>query len=192
MVTLIGKKRKTPSQSNSPSKIWIGPSQWTLKVSCWSYWKLRFFSGSVPWVLWETSYRNSAADACCSSFSWFNSANRTCALKSTPPFWEGGQLSWRIIPGWVGYKWLITMVVSFCPLRIGERGTSSKWPNFMAYKWGAILTTYQLMGAHPPSCGKIVFFSAATLPSCLSFLFWCCHYWNTHTIHVWYIYLHLP
>ena len=90
MVTLIGKKRKTPSQSNSPSKIWIGPSERTLEVSCWSYWKLRFFSGSVPWVLWETSYRNSAADACCSSFSWFNSANRTCAWFNSSVLRRGG------------------------------------------------------------------------------------------------------
>ena len=29
----------------------------------------------------------------------------------------------------------------FRPLRIGWLGTPSKWPNFMAYRWG-LLTTY--------------------------------------------------
>ena len=39
-----------------------------------------------------------------------------------------------------GCKWLITMV-SFRPIRIGQRGTPSKWPNFMTYKPGVALTT---------------------------------------------------
>ena len=39
--------------------------------------------------------------------------------------------TWRISPV---SKWLITMVIVFVPKTCGY--SPSKWPNFMAYKWG--------------------------------------------------------
>ena len=54
-----------------------------------------------------------------------------------------------ILGGWIisGWRWmdmwLSSMVlINTSPIRIGLWGFPSKWPKFMAYKWGVILTTY--------------------------------------------------
>ena len=44
------------------------------------------------------------------------------------------RIAWRIIPG-LGYV-ANNHGDRFSPQKIGQRGTPSKWPIYMAYKWG--------------------------------------------------------
>ena len=67
--------------------------------------------------------------------------------------------TWRIIPV---SKWLITMVIVYKSPKDRGCGTPSKWPNFIAYKWGVILTTYDTWD-DPPS----IFTKDSHQPSCL-------------------------
>ena len=55
--------------------------------------------------------------------------------------------TWRII---LVSKWLITMAI-ISPQDLGQRGTPSKWPNFMAYKWGVHPNHLQSSKSYPRS-----------------------------------------